>query len=128
MTSGLPRKDSGLQRVTALAASALILVLGILASSPDLHAWLHSHEHGAATSHETAHSHSHPFAPDGLDDDDGCAVTLFAQGVIAALGIVSIKADPVALHTIQYLWGGVAPSCNAVFAHARAMAPPPLAG
>jgi hypothetical protein len=55
----------------------LVLALAVLASSPDLHERLHSHP---------AAAHQLPAPGHGANaGDDGCVVTLFAQGIVAAL-------------------------------------------
>jgi hypothetical protein len=71
-------------RITALLALSLVLVLTVLAASPELHEWVHGHP--AATQ---AHATSHPGAA-VPDDDDGCVVTLFAQGIILALALFAL--------------------------------------
>lgn len=59
-------------RFTALLAVFCVLALGIFAASPDLHAWVH----------QTDASHASHAVP--VDDADHvCAVTLFANGVLA---------------------------------------------
>jgi hypothetical protein len=60
-------------RFTAFLAVLCVLALGILAASPDLHAWVH---HADATQ---ATNHAVPVA----DADHVCAVTLFANGLLA---------------------------------------------
>ena len=52
------------RRVVAVGCALLTLALVVLAACPSLHAWLHHEKH--------------------LDNDDGCAVVLFAHGVTAA--------------------------------------------
>jgi hypothetical protein len=74
-----PKRDlpSLLTRTTALLGILMVLALTVLAASPDLHERLHAHEAplaGAAADHGAA-----------ADDDGGCVVTLFAQGIVAAL-------------------------------------------
>jgi hypothetical protein len=59
----------------------LVLALAVLAASPDLHERLHGHDANASA---TA---SHPAS---LDDEDGCVVTLFAQGIILALALLAL--------------------------------------
>jgi hypothetical protein len=69
----LNRQSSSFHRITAVFGVALVLLLSVLAASPELHAWVHGHE-GAA-------QHTSPVdAPVG-DADHACAVTLFASGV-----------------------------------------------
>jgi hypothetical protein len=73
-------------RVTLLAqavasfAATLVLALTVLAASPELHRLLHGHEDAPAS---TAAGGSHRQPAD--DGDEGCVVTLFAQGIVLAL-------------------------------------------
>ena len=59
-------------RFTAFLAVLCVLALGIYAASPDLHAWVHQ----ADASHV---GHALPVN----DADHVCAVTLFANGLLA---------------------------------------------
>jgi len=63
------RAESPLFRFTALLAVLCVLALGIFAASPELHARLHSADA----------SHAVPVN----DADHVCAVTLFANGLLA---------------------------------------------
>jgi hypothetical protein len=74
-------RPSPLTRTTALLGILMVLALTVLAASPDLHERLHAHAAapGAAAHHDAT-----------ADDDDGCVVTLFAQGIIAALLFLSL--------------------------------------
>ncbi|HEY5228311.1 MAG TPA: hypothetical protein VIJ19_07195 [Opitutaceae bacterium] len=83
MFSGTDRKPSLLARSTAVAGILLVLALTVLASSPDLHERLHARD--AATP-----ATSHHAGATALDDDDGCVVTLFAQGIILALALFAL--------------------------------------
>ncbi len=74
-------------RLTALLAIALVMALTVLASSPDLHERLHGHHADAAGA---AHPEGVPAQGPMADHDDGCVVTLFAQGVVLALAIVAL--------------------------------------
>ena len=82
---------------TALAGlgCAIVLLLGALHHSPDLHAWLHGGEIAGHAStcdghgHHHGHGHDHDApapTPDPSDSpadaDHVCAVTLFASGVL----------------------------------------------
>ena len=67
------RKPSSFHRITAVFGVALVLLLGVLAASPELHAWVHGHEDVAQTA-------GPGHAPLGETDHE-CAVTLFAGGV-----------------------------------------------
>ncbi|HRE80586.1 MAG TPA: hypothetical protein PLN52_06035 [Opitutaceae bacterium] len=80
------------QRWVAYASVGLVVALGLLAVSPDVHAWLHasdlSHVHGTG---DRAVCHGHgDSAPhvggdfSGLpmaDTDAGCVIELFSQGI-----------------------------------------------
>jgi hypothetical protein len=84
MFSGIKMKPTLLARSTALAGILLILVLTVLAASPDLHERLHAHD---GTAPARAH---HAGAAAADDDDGGCVVTLFAQGVVLALALITL--------------------------------------
>jgi hypothetical protein len=76
-----------LARSTASLAIGLVLALTVLAASPELHERLHGHEAAAAA----VHHDGIPAAGVQADDsDDGCVVTLFAQGVVLALAILAL--------------------------------------
>jgi hypothetical protein len=81
------RHPSILTQATASFAAILVLVLTVLAASPELHERLHGHTplvSGAA-------NHSGAKPAQGLpDDDDGCVVTLFAQGIVLPLAILAL--------------------------------------
>jgi len=71
-----------LARTTALVAVLLVLALSVLVASPELHERLHQHD--AAPAGAVHH-------PDSVaDTDDGCVVTLFAQGLLAALAFFAL--------------------------------------
>ncbi len=71
-----------LARTVALLAVLLVLALGVLAASPELHERLHAHD---AAAPGAAH-HGDSVA----ETDDGCVVTLFAQGIVAALALFAL--------------------------------------
>jgi hypothetical protein len=81
MLGSIKRKPTLLTRFTALLAMLLVLALTVLAASPDLHERLHSHDTHATTA---------PGHPAAADDEDGCVVTLFAQGIILALALLAL--------------------------------------
>jgi len=60
-----------LHRLFAAGGIALVLLLTVLAVSPELHAWLHGDAAGA---------------------DHECAITLFQQGVVAAATGIAVAA------------------------------------
>ncbi|HWA28265.1 MAG TPA: hypothetical protein VG734_21615 [Lacunisphaera sp.] len=68
---------SPLHRLTAVLGIALVLLLNLLAASPELHAWVHGKEN--------AHEHSTPGHEPVVEGDHQCAVTLFAHGAEALL-------------------------------------------
>jgi hypothetical protein len=75
-----------LTRLVASLATALVLALTVFAASPELHQWLHGHD----SAHPNA-GHNDPAAPQPADDDDeGCVVTLFAQGLVLALSAFAL--------------------------------------
>ena len=77
-----------------MVAVAVVMLLAVFSASPPLHAWLHSHD---GTHQAKFGGHDQP-AP-GQDDDDGCAIVIFANGVVAA--IVAILAPMVTLRRIN---------------------------
>ncbi|HWA28262.1 MAG TPA: hypothetical protein VG734_21600 [Lacunisphaera sp.] len=70
-----------LHRLMAGLGVALVLLLSAMAASPELHAWVHGEAGPAA-------DHAAPGQPSGGEDDDGCAVTLFAHGLTALVVFV----------------------------------------
>jgi hypothetical protein len=75
-----------LSRAAASLAVALVLALTVLAASPDLHERLHGNGPGVAgTSH---HDAGRSDGGRAADDEDGCVVTLFAQGIVLALALL----------------------------------------
>jgi len=81
-----------------VASLGVVLVFGltILAASPELHGWLHGHEPGAA---DVAHHGGHGQVP---DDDDGCVVTLFAQGVVLPLALLALAFTGLTLRLVDF--------------------------
>ncbi len=79
-----PRRPTLLARFTAWLAVGLVLALTVLAASPELHERLHGHEAAPAAAHHGGSS------AQADDSDDGCVVTLFAQGVVLALAILAL--------------------------------------
>ena len=64
---------SPLRRLVATVAAALVLALALLAGSPALHAEFHDCGH--------THAPDHGALP---PDDNGCVISLFAEGVTPA--------------------------------------------
>jgi hypothetical protein len=94
------RQPSVLTRAVASFAAILVLVLAVLAASPELHERLHGC--GPVSAGETHHSGARPAK--GLpDDDDGCVVTLFAQGVVLPLAILALAFVGRVLRLIEFL-------------------------
>ena len=96
-------------RLTALASSALVLVLTILAASPQWHALVHAAEHSAhhapaaAPTCPAGHHHSHgepaPTHP-ASNHDELCVVTQFSQSQAALLvAALVLTAQPLAAPT-----------------------------
>jgi hypothetical protein len=79
-------RPSPLTRAVAALATALVLALTVFAASPALHQWLHGHEPGHPRAAPDAPARPSP--PD--DDDDGCVVTLFAQGLVLSLCVFAL--------------------------------------
>ncbi len=101
-----------LTRLTALASTVLVLLLTILAASPQWHALLHAAEHAAhhapaaAPTCPAGHNHSHgepaPALPDS-DNDELCVVTQFSQSQAALLvALVLLSGEPVALRVAPF--------------------------
>jgi hypothetical protein len=81
------RSPSPFARLVAFLGTGLVLALTVLAASPELHERLHGHELGAPAS---AHPDTGlPKPAHAVDDEDGCVVTLFAQGLVLALALVA---------------------------------------
>lgn len=81
-------RPSPFSRAIASLGVLLVLVLTVLASSPELHERIHGHAVAAtAGTHSQGDSPGQPNAPDG---DDGCVVTLFAQGVVLCLSLLAL--------------------------------------
>ena len=84
----MPRKGqehvSLLKQAVASLAAILVLVLTVLAASPELHQRIHGHDPADAP------RHSGPKASQGQDDEDGCVVTLFAQGVVLPIALLAL--------------------------------------
>lgn len=68
----LRRLAEPLRRGVAAGCALLTLALVVLAVCPTLHAWLHHEKH--------------------LDNDDGCAVVLFAHGITPAAAVLAVLA------------------------------------
>ena len=69
-------------RALAALLAALIFALGLFSASPDAHAWLHAH--AAAHAHEAGDPHTHDDPTAVASDDTGCAILLYAQGLLVA--------------------------------------------
>ncbi len=69
-------------------AIGLVLALSVFAASPELHEWLHGHPPGALIG---AHGNA---LPDGhaqeTQDDGGCVVNLYSQGLVLALALLAL--------------------------------------
>ena len=80
MIRRISTRPSPLARLTASLAVVLVLALSVFAASPELHGLLHDH---AAAPHAGA-----PAQQGDTDADDGCVVTLFAQGLLCVSGLI----------------------------------------
>jgi len=82
-------------RFTAILAMLLIVALSIFAASPALHRWVHASEHvvlaKSISAVDSAHAPIHP-GPDHATEDheDGCAIALFAAGVVAIISALLV--------------------------------------
>jgi hypothetical protein len=74
-----------LAQAVASFAAVLVLALTVLAASPELHRLLHGHEEAPASA--AGNGGHHQPADDG---DEGCVVTLFAQGIVLALAAFAL--------------------------------------
>ena len=83
MLSHRRNRPTLLARTAAVLAVLLVLALTVLAASPELHERLHAHD-AAATAAAGHHGEA------AADADDGCVVTLFAQGLLAALAFFAL--------------------------------------
>ncbi len=68
-------RPGSIRRLFSAGASALVLLLTVLAASPELHAWIHGDNSG--------------------HDDSGCVISLFSQGVSLAAGGDALVVAPV---------------------------------
>jgi TRAP-type C4-dicarboxylate transport system permease small subunit len=68
-------------RITAAFSALLVMGMLVFAASPGAHAWLHSHDHLSTAAN--VDSHAGHAKPD--QQDDGCAIVVFAAGVLVAL-------------------------------------------
>lgn len=86
--------------MTAILSVALVVLLNVLAVSPELHAWIHGHhfliggsridgdDHLTSPTPGDSGHHSRPCHPEGADHE--CAVTIFASGVILSVFFVRL--------------------------------------
>jgi hypothetical protein len=79
-----------LTRAVASLSAALVMVLAVLAASPELHERLHGH--GPGVGKPAQHEGDHSGGGQAADDEDGCVVTLFSQGVVLALALLVLAA------------------------------------
>jgi hypothetical protein len=79
----LQSRPTPLTRLTAALAVLLVLALTAVSASPELHSRLHDHSSSPSAAH-----HEHGAPGQAEDGDEGCVVTLFAQGLVLALGLV----------------------------------------
>jgi hypothetical protein len=76
-------RSSLLTRSTASLAVLLVLALTVLSASPELHERLHGHHAATSAQRDGAPAQA-------ADNDEGCVVTLFAQGLVLALGMIAL--------------------------------------
>ncbi len=116
MFARMSTRPSPLTRLTASLAVVLVLALSVFAASPELHGFLHDHAVG---------SHAGGASQQGdTDHDDGCVVTLFAQGLLAVVGLLALasagRSLRMAAHAAVERVGPPAPA----FLHLPPQAPP----
>jgi len=100
----MPRREnsrnSPLTRTLASLAAALVAVLTILTASPELHERLHGRGPGAAG---IGHQDAGPCrAGQPGDDEDGCVVTLFAQGLVPPLALLALASMGQTLRLLDF--------------------------
>lgn len=101
-------------RLTAVLGVALVLLLNVLAVSPQLHAWIHS---------ENNPGHLAPSLP-ATDDDSLCPVTLFANGVdFLLMYCLLVLARPL-VRSIKATAGDWSITTHLRYWHAPSHAPP----
>jgi hypothetical protein len=84
-----------------LFATALVLALTVLAASPDLHRLIHGHgDELANAAANGAGQPGHRHADD--DGDEGCVVTLFAQGIVVPLAAFALAFSGRVLRLINF--------------------------
>jgi hypothetical protein len=86
-----------LTRSTALLAVLVVLALAVLVASPELHERLHAHDAPPAAGMD---HHGDRVA----DTDDGCVVTLFAQGILGALALFALVFTGHKVRTPSFAW------------------------
>jgi len=84
----MQKPSSLLRGAVASLAILLVLALAILAASPELHERLHGHRINLVNAPSQGATHSG--AGQDADDDDGCVVTLFAQGLVLPLAFLAL--------------------------------------
>jgi hypothetical protein len=108
-----------LTRLTATLAVLLVLALTAFSASPELHSRLHDHGTAPLAAH---HDRGAPAAAD--DGDEGCVVTLFAQGLVLALALVALFFTGEILRDSAFpTVRRIAPPCPA-YLHLPPQAPP----
>jgi hypothetical protein len=91
-------RPSPFARIVASLGIVLVLALTIFSASPELHGWLHGHDHGADVAHHDEHGQVPP-------DDDGCVVTLFAQGLVVPLALMALAFTGQTLRLLDFAMG-----------------------
>ena len=86
-------RPTALSRATAALCVLLVLLLAVLASSPDLHERFHARTSAAASA-------ATPAPPGG--DEDGCVVTVFAQGLVLAIAVLCLALAGIAQAAIDF--------------------------
>ena len=80
-----------LRRLLALGSAALVLLLGIAASSPTLHALAHAHADS-----------DHHALPGSAEATDTCAIVLFGQGVALTVAAAAPAPFAAAWHELTF--------------------------
>ena len=116
MLFGIQRQPSALKRTLAAMSAGLVLALTVFSASPQLHGLLHGHE-AAASNGIPGH------APDN-DTDEGCVVTLFAQGLVLCLALYALVRLGEKLHLLDYAAYSRVTAEEPAYLHLPPQAPP----
>ena len=119
-------RPAPIARAVAALAAVLLMALTILAASPELHERLHGHALAATAAAHQGSGHSANGA--AADDEDGCIVTLFSQGVVLPVALLALVVASLAPHARNFpLFERIAPE-SPRYLQLPAQGPPSLLG